>query len=265
MKALRKEGLEFSPSDSMTSKIRNYSSQNNVNLRIRIEAVFLCIMIILASLPVILTSSQNIPPQVLRYIDVNMETVEEIMRIGDPNNPQLIIYKVNPSGDTLIYDVIQQDILGGIYWRADCWEGLSNKDLCYKLYLRDKLSQYLYEKNKWYQNYVNPIITKHESSVLIISELRGIGDDLAKEYAGRKLAAWSAGAITALIVVTLITGGVGGSVIIAMNIFSNALNIILNTVNILNEYKICLRKLSCRNPFYGIYSRYTGSLKRRNR
>jgi Mg-chelatase subunit ChlD len=237
MKALHKEGLEFSPSDSMTSKIRNYSLQNNVNLRIRIEAVFLCIMIILASLPVILTSNQNIPPQVLRYIDVNMETVEEIMRIGDPNNPQLIIYKVNPSGDNLIYDVIQQDILGGIYWRADCWEDLSNKDLCYKLYLRDKLSQYLYEKNKWYQNYVNPIITKHESSVLIISELRGIGDDLAKEYAGRKLAAWSAGAITALIVVTLITGGVGGSVIIAMNIFSNALNIILNTVNILNEYK----------------------------
>jgi len=241
MKVLHKEGLEFSSSDSTTSKGCDYRSwiktEDNVNWRIKIETAFLCVMIILASLPVIFTSNQNIPPQVLRYVDVNTETVKEIMRIGDPNSPQLIIYEVYPSGDTLIYDVVQQDILGGIYWRADCWESISDKGLCYQLYLRDRFSQYLYEKNNWYQNYVKPIITRHESSVSIISELRNIGDELAKGYASRRLAAWGAGTITALVVVTLVTGGVGGSVIIVINIISYALSIISTTVDILNEHK----------------------------
>jgi len=190
--------------------------------------VLLCILMILAifeNLTIISTSNQNIPPQVLRYIDVNTETIKEISKIGDPKAPQLIIYKVNPSGDILIYDVVQQDILGGIYWRGD------------ELYLRDKLSQYLYEKNNWYQNYVRPILTKHESSFSMVSDLRGIGDKLFKEYAGKTLTAWTAGSIAALIVMTIVTGGVGGAAAIALYLLGNAVSVYLTSVKIFNEYE----------------------------
>jgi Mg-chelatase subunit ChlD/ribosomal protein L40E len=191
------------------------------------------VLAVFANLTVTLTGSQNIPPQVLRYVDVKTETIKEIRRIGDPVSPQLIIYEVNPSGDILIYDVIQQDILGGIYWRGD------------ELYLRDRLSQYLYEEKEWYQNYVKPILTKHAShasSLPIVVELRQIGVGLAKEYGKRNLAAWAAGSIAAVIVSTVLTGGIATVFALAIFFASQAISVYFTTVNILNEYKFAYEK-----------------------
>lgn len=203
-------------------------SKTNLCCRVKIGAVLLSILMVLAifaNLTIISTSNQNIPPQVLRYIDTDTENIEEISRIGDQKSPHLIIYKVNPSGDILIYDLAQGDILGGIYWKGD------------ELYLRDRLSQYLYQKNNWYKEYVYPIITKHEYEHSVVLGLRSVGNELAKGYEKKELVAWTAGSIAFFIVVTIVTGGVGGAVAIAFYVFATALDLYLTTVEILNKHK----------------------------
>jgi Mg-chelatase subunit ChlD/ribosomal protein L40E len=76
-----------------------------------------------------------------------------------------------------------------------------------------------------------------------VEELRQIGDSLAKEYAGKKLAAWAAGSIAAVIVVTVLTGGVGGVVAVVISYaLPKAIDVYFTTVDMLNQYKFAYEK-----------------------
>jgi len=170
-----------------------------------------------------INTGNKVPEQVLRYVRDD-ERVEEIDVVGDPNRPYLRIFKVNPSEDVLIYDVRQEDIVGGIYWKGD------------EIYMREVLSQYLYKRDDWFKTTVVPIIEKHSKESSMLVGLDEVGTELAKKYTQKKLISWGAGTVAGIIVVTIVTGGVVGVAAIAISLVANALSLYLTASNILKDY-----------------------------